>query len=209
MSTFAPSHSISPLPRKSMSSTPHFFFLYLKTFSLPLSPLLPILWVSTINANHWNDRKIDSFFFLTEKEFYRRLVVLDSLQFHGFYSPWSYLGQKTGMGNFSILQGIFLTLHILQHSTWELSFLFHLKYPFGKRRDSVGTFRMSSAKPSPFGKSGQNVPGRHFCCKCDISARREIRSSFCSTNKFTEEAKRESWKMNNTKDQKAFLIGQS
>ena len=35
-----------------MSSTPHFFFLRLKTFSLPLSPLLPILWVSTINANH-------------------------------------------------------------------------------------------------------------------------------------------------------------
>ena len=146
---------------------------------------------------------------MTEKEFYRRLVMLDSLQFHGFYSPWGYLGQKTGMGNFSILQGIFLTLHTLQHSTSELSFLFHLKYPFGKRRDSVDTFRRSSAKPSPFGKSGQNVPGRHCCCKCDISASREIRSSFCSTNKFTEEAKRESWKINNTNDQKVFLIGQS
>ena len=67
--------------------------------------------------------KIDSFF-LTEKEFYRRLVVLDSLQFHGFYSPWSYLGQKTGMGNFSILQGIFLTLHILQIQVENYLFYF-------------------------------------------------------------------------------------
>ena len=38
--------------------------------------------------------------FLTERERYRRLVLLDSLQSHGFYSPWSYLGQNTGMGMF-------------------------------------------------------------------------------------------------------------
>ena len=103
---------------------PHFFLLHLKTFSLPLSPLLPILWVSAINANHWNDRKIDFIFFLTEREIYRRLVLLESLQSNGSYSPWSYLGQKTGMGNFSILQGIFLTLHILQIQVENYLFYF-------------------------------------------------------------------------------------
>ena len=51
--------------------------------------------------------------FLTEREHYGCLVLLDSLQSHGFYIPWSYLGQNIGMGNFFILQVIFLTLHIL------------------------------------------------------------------------------------------------
>ena len=39
-------------------------------------------------------------FFATERESYRHLVLLDSLQSHGFYSPWSYIGQNTGVGNF-------------------------------------------------------------------------------------------------------------
>ena len=52
-------------------------------------------------------------FFLTESESYSRLVLLDSLQPHEFYSPWNYIGQNTGVGSFSILQGIFLTLHRL------------------------------------------------------------------------------------------------
>ena len=97
-----------------MSSTLRSFLPHLTTFSLLLSELLPIIWVSTINANSLNNRKTYVFFFfLTEKERYRHLVLLDSLQSHGFYSAWSYLGQKTGIGNFSILQGIFRTLHIL------------------------------------------------------------------------------------------------
>ena len=53
------------------------------------------------------------FFFLSERETSGRFVLLDSLQPHGFYSPSNYLGQGTGGGNFCILQGIFLTLHIL------------------------------------------------------------------------------------------------
>ena len=52
-------------------------------------------------------------FFLTESESYSRLVLLDSLQPHGFYSPWNFLGQNIGVGSFFILQGMFLTLHIL------------------------------------------------------------------------------------------------
>ena len=38
-----------------------------------------------------------------------RSVVFDSLQPHGLYSPWNSLGQKTGVGSLSLLQGIFPT----------------------------------------------------------------------------------------------------
>ena len=37
-------------------------------------------------------------------------VVSDSLQPHGLYSPWNSLGQNTGVGSLSLLQGISSTL---------------------------------------------------------------------------------------------------
>ena len=36
-------------------------------------------------------------------------VVSNSLQPHGLYSPWNSLGQNTGTGSHSFLQGIFPT----------------------------------------------------------------------------------------------------
>ena len=36
-------------------------------------------------------------------------VMSDSLQHHGLYSPWNSLGQNTGVGRLSLLQGIFPT----------------------------------------------------------------------------------------------------
>ena len=36
-------------------------------------------------------------------------VMSDSLRLHGLYSPWNSPGQNTGVGNFSLLQGIFPT----------------------------------------------------------------------------------------------------
>ena len=36
-----------------------------------------------------------------------RSVVSDSLQLHGLHSPWNSLGQNTGVGSLSLLQGIF------------------------------------------------------------------------------------------------------
>ena len=38
-----------------------------------------------------------------------RSVVSNSLWPHGLYSPWNSLGQNTGVGNLSLLQGIFPT----------------------------------------------------------------------------------------------------
>ena len=44
-----------------------------------------------------------------ESESESRSVVSDSLGPHGLYSPWSSLGQNTGAGSLSLLQGIFPT----------------------------------------------------------------------------------------------------
>lgn len=35
--------------------------------------------------------------------------MFDSLRLHGLYSPWNFLGQNTGVGSLSLLQGIFPT----------------------------------------------------------------------------------------------------
>ena len=50
-------------------------------------------------------------------------VVSDSLQPHGLYSPWNSPGLNTGVGSFSLLQGIFPTQGSnsgLSHSRWIL-----------------------------------------------------------------------------------------
>ena len=36
-------------------------------------------------------------------------VMSDSLRPHGLYIPWNYVGQNTGMGSSSLLQGVFPT----------------------------------------------------------------------------------------------------
>ena len=48
-------------------------------------------------------------------------VVSDSLWTHGLYGPWNSLGQNTGVGSLSLLQGIFPTQGLnpgLLHSKW-------------------------------------------------------------------------------------------
>ena len=52
-------------------------------------------WVSTSQISMWSES---------------RSVVFDFLQPHGLYNPWNSPGQKTGVGNCSLLQGIFPTL---------------------------------------------------------------------------------------------------
>ena len=52
----------------------------------------------------------------------------DSLEPHGLYSPWNSLGQDTGVGSHSLLQGIFPTQGLnlaLPHCTWILFQLSH------------------------------------------------------------------------------------
>ena len=72
-------------------------------------------------------------------------VMSNSLRPHGLYSPWNYLGQKTGVGSCSVLQGIFQTQgsnpglphyrHILYHLSHQRSprILEWVAYPFSRR----------------------------------------------------------------------------
>ena len=71
--------------------------------------------------------------------------VSNSLQPHELYSPWNSLGQNTGVGSLSLLQGIFPTqgsnpslphcrwiLYQLQHKE-SLTILEWVAYPFSSR----------------------------------------------------------------------------
>ena len=46
---------------------------------------------------------------MKESEIESHSVVSDSLQPDGLYNPWNSLGQNTGVGSVSLLQGIFST----------------------------------------------------------------------------------------------------
>ena len=59
-------------------------------------------------------------------------IVSDSLRPHGLYSPWNSLGQNTGVGSLSLLQGIFPTQGLnpgLPHCRWILYQLSHKRSP--------------------------------------------------------------------------------
>ena len=61
-----------------------------------------------------------------------RSVVSDSLQPHGLYSPWNSPGQNTGVGDLSLLQGIFPIQGLnprLSHCRWILYQLSHRGSP--------------------------------------------------------------------------------
>ena len=61
-------------------------------------------------------------------------VMSDSLRPHELYSPWSSLGQNTGLGSLSFLQGIFPTQGSnpgLPHCRWILYQLNHKGSPKG------------------------------------------------------------------------------
>ena len=64
-------------------------------------------------------------------------VVSDSLQPHGQYSPWNSLGQNTGVGSPSLLQGIFPT----QESNWGLlhcrRILYQLSYEGSRKGRTI------------------------------------------------------------------------
>ena len=55
-------------------------------------------------------------------------AVSNSLQSHGLYSPWNSLGQNTGVGSLSLLQGIFLTQESNQGLLNCRRILYQLRY---------------------------------------------------------------------------------
>ena len=55
----------------------------------------------------------------------------DSLQPQGLYSPWSSVGQNTGVGNLSLLQGIFPTEGLNPGLLHCRQILYQLSYQVG------------------------------------------------------------------------------
>ena len=55
-------------------------------------------------------------------------VVSNSLSPHGLYNPWNSSGQNTGVGNLSLLQGIFLTQESNQGLLHYRQILYQLSY---------------------------------------------------------------------------------
>ena len=55
-------------------------------------------------------------------------VMSDSLRPHGLYSPWNSPGQNTGVGGFSLLQGIVLTQGLNQSLLHCRQILYQLSY---------------------------------------------------------------------------------
>ena len=52
----------------------------------------------------------------------------NSLSPHGLYNPWNSSGQNTGVGNLSLLQGIFLTQESNQGLLHYRQILYQLSY---------------------------------------------------------------------------------
>ena len=63
-----------------------------------------------------------------------RSVMSDFLRYHGLYSLWSSLGQNTGVGSLSLLQGIFLT----QESNWGLLHCRRILYQLSYQGSNAG-----------------------------------------------------------------------
>ena len=55
-------------------------------------------------------------------------VMSDSLRSHGLYSPWNSPGQNTGVGSYSLLQGIFPTQGSNPHLLHCRQILYQLSY---------------------------------------------------------------------------------
>ena len=55
-------------------------------------------------------------------------VMSDSLWLHGLYSPWNSLGQNTGVGSLSLLQGIFPTQRLNPGLLHYRQILYHLRH---------------------------------------------------------------------------------
>ena len=85
----------------------------------PTSPEVPALWVDSLPQSHHSKCKV-------------KVTQSDSLWPHGLYSPWNSPGQNTGVGNCSLLQGIFPTQGLnpgLPHCRWILYQLSHQGSP--------------------------------------------------------------------------------
>ena len=76
-------------------------------------------------------------------------VMSDSLWPHGLYSPWNSLGQNTGVGSLSLLQGIFPTQGLNPGLLPCRQILYQLSHQGSPRRLEWVPYPFSSGSPQP------------------------------------------------------------
>ena len=118
--TYYPPHYYSIFQNMSLFLSSEFFLSHLCTchFIYFLEPVLPLRIMESIWFLFFlymrftfplNFRHLFLFSFISLLWSESHLVVFDALQPHGLYSPWNSADQNTGVGSFSLLQGIFPT----------------------------------------------------------------------------------------------------
>ena len=99
----------------------------------------------------------------SESETESRSVVSDSLQPHGLYSPWNSLGQNTGLGSLSLLQGIFPTQGLNPGLPCCRQILYQLSHKRSARILEWVAYPFSSRSSWPRNRTGVScIAGRFF-----------------------------------------------
>ena len=75
------------------------------------------------------------------------LVVYDPLQPHGLYRPWNSLGQNTGVGSITLLQGIFPTQGLNPGLLHCKKILYHLSYQGNQSEFIIDHKKLIMIKP--------------------------------------------------------------
>ena len=76
------------------------------------------------------------------------LVVSDSLQPHGLYSPWNFPGQNTGEGSLFFLQGIFPTQELNRGLLHCRRILYQLSYEGSPPPNYISQLFLHSLAPA-------------------------------------------------------------
>ena len=98
------------------------------------------------------------------------------LQPHGLYSPWNSLGQDTGVGSLSLLQGIFPNQESnpgLPHCRW---ILYHLSHKESPRVLEWVAYPFSSASSQPRNRTGVSCIAGGFFTNTEEGRTRHKRS---------------------------------
>ena len=92
-----------------------------------------------------------------------RSVMSDSLQPHGLYHQWNSLGQNTGVGSLSLLQGIFPTQESNPGLLHCRRILYQLSHKGSQRILELVAYPFSSRSSQPRNQTGVScIAGRFF-----------------------------------------------
>ena len=92
-----------------------------------------------------------------------KVAIIDSLRPYGLYSPWSSPGRNTGVGSFSLLQGIFPTQGSNPGLPYCRRILYQLSHKGSPRIMELVAYPFSSLSLRPRNRTGVScIEGRFF-----------------------------------------------